>query len=252
MTEAETILATEPPPAPSPAHADPPKRVTAPRMVVDLEEVDAALMQCQGNRKAAGTLLKIGQDKLKSLIHDNPMLRDKWSREGINNRAKELVRQQLGLPTKQPERACDKAMSMLIDLEHQTLFRMNKLLMRMEKTADRLDKGEEARFSSDPEFVSRHGFKWDANGAPQEEKMLRQNFVEMGKLAVMIKAECRETLWTVHKMEFMDKKYQSNPMGPRKAKAGFGSKADMMTRVERMSQPGILADANPLEAAMTK
>lgn len=207
-----------------------------PRMIVSLQEIDEALTHVKGHRAAAAQILKINVEKLKCLIHDNPILNGKWSREATNVRARQEARIAMGLPA-HPVKPLDKVKAMLVDLERESSYRLNKLLTRAERVALRIEKGEEAEFSEDPK-IKRYAFPLDANGAPATEKMLRESLAEMTKQALAMKKDLRETLWTLNKMEFMDRKYQGNggPNGAKKAKVGFVSKA------ERMAVPNQVID----------
>lgn len=183
---------------PQPVIVPKPKRKMAPRRVHSLEELDAALTLNNGNRPATSKQLGLTADQLKSRVRDNPVLRNKWNRNAMNDKAVQAVRSQNGVQALQLP--TEGASSLLMQAHYQLMRQSNAIQIEIDAMKKRIERGMDAIGSDDPE-VKKHAFTWSTTKQPSEEQMLREEIRQLIALQVRITADMRETIWVLQKIE---------------------------------------------------
>lgn len=215
------------PPQAGPENAIPgkPKRVTGPRRWRTIEEIDAALTQAQGNRRAASEVLKISVDQLKTRIHDDQYLRAKWNRKAVEERLRLEARAARNIVPDKP-RLPDLALQGLMDATTQMMNDLNTFGIRKDRIEKRIDLGEAALAGdlTDPK-VQRHAFRLNMRGDPTEEKMLREHLIQLTETRLRVVSKCLDTFVAIHKI---DLERQAAKGGIRHAKPGFGPKGTII------------------------
>lgn len=188
-------------------------------------ELDDAMTHFNGDVFKAAKFLGITATQLKAKLLHRPELWVKWS-----ERAKSITLSAIAALNSNPETGIAECMALYLNETHIALGAANvRAMTALRALEERIEKGEKARLSNDPEFIKRHGFKCNERGEPKEEEMLRAQYA--GLLAETRKqAETfSRSAKTKFEIEMLVRKQAGGvAAGRTKAKPGWVSKGDKM------------------------
>jgi hypothetical protein len=185
-----------------------------------IQEVDDALELHKGDRTLAANHLGMTPRQVKERIQYHGSLNLKWGRAGILARAKDALAGAEGGPLANAERQVAEA-SRCLSLSS------NRVLDQIRKVEERIQLGEDARFSDNPE-VQKYAFKLDNYGAPVEEKMLREHLLDLLDEYRKRVMTFQQGAWITTKIAMLKHKAGPETSQVKRAKAGFTPKGAML------------------------
>jgi len=187
-------------------------------------EIEAAMVQAKGDRKLAAATLGITVPQLNTRICGYGMT--KWA---INASKKHPNIVQLGLVAEGDTSVLDPA-AKSVGFAYENLLNLShRILARIKRLEDRLERGEEAKFSTDPEFIKQHAFRTTDSGAPAEERMLLSHLEKLYSEYRMITAEFRNGMTTKFNLDQMKQRRKSSNGGGNRTLPAWPFKSTMAT-----------------------
>lgn len=201
-----------------------------PHKRTDAQQLDDALTRFDGDRQKAAASLGITVEQIKARLYYNKDLQVKWSTTG------QKVRKAIGAEDN-PVGVIEKMVSdAYISLNVQS----NSVLGDIKRLRERLMRGEEARFSDDPEMV-KFRFRFNDKGEPVEEMMLWDNLNRLYDTFLKHTVTFQDGMETKVKLQLLIQKAKAEASqqrgGMRKLKPGFKPKGQIAAPIEISEQP---------------
>ncbi len=179
-------------------------------------------------------------EQLKNKIDYFDFLKLKWSRTAT------IVRAQVAETNDSAEKVIDR----LINEQHQQLSENSvRILQQLKNIEARITKGEEAALRAakdekditeeDKAFIKRHALRFNKNGDPIEEQMLRNSYAKLLEEFRREHSTCVETTFVRAKIAVLMRKAATPGTGRAPAQPGFRPK---MVRAASTPQGGVAVE----------
>lgn len=200
-----------------------------PNRIITVEQVDAAMTRAGGNRDVAAKELGITNHHLRVKISRQPFLRLRWSKKAVWKRLRAVDASPSAAVAVDPVTHMENQID---NVCMQISGNARTIIGRMSVVNERIEKGEQARTSEDPEFKRLWSFKCNVRGEPTEEAMIREEYRELlEQLRKDAEAVAGISLKRAQTSMIMRKMQGGKSGVERKAKAGFVPKGESLRPV---------------------